>query len=74
MRLASFNTPNGEKTVGAFVQDCYIDLHALTNGELPNDMIALLEHGKAAMDQVRTLIADVDLDPASPDTVDVPPR
>lgn len=67
MRLASFKTPSGDKTVGAFVQDCYVDLHALTDGALPNDMIALLEHGKAGMDQARSALAGLDLDPNASD-------
>ncbi|UCG73921.1 MAG: fumarylacetoacetate hydrolase family protein [Chromatiales bacterium] len=69
MRLASFNTPNGHRTVGAYVQDCYVDLHALTDGALPNDMIAFLEHGKAAMDQARNALAGLDLDPSAPENL-----
>jgi acylpyruvate hydrolase len=66
MRLASFNTPSGGKTVGAFMQDCYVDLHALTGAELPADMIALLELGDAGMQQARRALAKLELDPAAP--------
>ena len=39
MQLASFRIVNGgRKTIGAFVSHCYIDLHALTGGQLPADM------------------------------------
>ncbi len=52
MKLASFKV-NGETTLGAYQNGKYIDLHALTNGELPRSMIEFLEGGDAAMDTAR---------------------
>ncbi len=46
MQLASFRITNGgRKTIGAFVGHCYVDLHALTGGQLPADMLAFLQLG-----------------------------
>jgi len=50
MRLVSFKIKaDSQNTIGAFVNECYVDLHALTNGALPDDMIAFLRMGSAGM-------------------------
>ena len=67
MKLASFKTPAGAKTIGAFVQDCYVDLHALTDGALPNDMIALLEQN--GLNGARSALGELDLDSGAPETL-----
>ncbi|MDJ0928793.1 MAG: fumarylacetoacetate hydrolase family protein [Gammaproteobacteria bacterium] len=64
MRLASFKTPDGNKTIGAFQQDCYVDLNALSAGDIPNDMIGFLEQGDEGMDRARRALAGLDLDPS----------
>ena len=46
MRLSTFRIGTGAKpTIGAFINEHYADLHALSNGELPDNMIAFLEMG-----------------------------
>ena len=61
MKLASFKV-NGEITLGAYQNGKYIDLHALTNGELPRTMLEFLEGGDAAMDAARKALAAASAD------------
>ncbi|RME35755.1 MAG: fumarylacetoacetate hydrolase family protein [Gammaproteobacteria bacterium] len=50
MRLATFRVPGlDRRTIGGWLDGVYVDLHALTEGELPADMIAFLQAGDAAM-------------------------
>ena len=66
MHLASFTIANGgRKTIGAFVGHCYIDLHALTGGQLPADMLAFLQLGDTGMHAARAALKQLDakLDP-----------
>jgi 2-keto-4-pentenoate hydratase/2-oxohepta-3-ene-1,7-dioic acid hydratase in catechol pathway len=50
MRLASFRiNANAIDTFGAFVADRYVDLHALSGGVLPDNMIGFLQMGDAGM-------------------------
>jgi len=57
MRLATFRIDNGAKrTIGAFVNELYVDLHGLTDGALPADMLAFLELGDAGMAQAREIV------------------
>ena len=58
MKLATFSVNGQASTVGAFVNDAYVDLNALSGGELPRDMIAFLEAGQAAMDKAASLLED----------------
>ena len=61
MRLATIKINNGaDTTVGAYVNDCYLDLHAATGGAIPAEMIAFLEQGDAGMTQAREAIASVE--------------
>ncbi len=54
MRLATFKIDNGaSRTIGAYHDDLYVDLHGVTDGELPADMIAFLELGDAGMSRAR---------------------
>ncbi len=57
MRLATIkNKQSGEITLGACVIDCYVDLNALTCGQLPGTMIGFLEQGEAAMNTARAAV------------------
>ncbi len=58
MRLATFKI-NGRSTIGAFVADHYVDLHGLSEGALPGDMIALLELGDAGLSTAEELVRQV---------------
>lgn len=50
MRLATFTIIDGaRRTIGAYVNDLYVDLNGLTDGALPADMISFLELGDAGM-------------------------
>jgi 2-keto-4-pentenoate hydratase/2-oxohepta-3-ene-1,7-dioic acid hydratase in catechol pathway len=60
MRLATFRTGTGEEsTIGAFVNGYYVDLHALSNGELPDDMRALLEMGADGLARAEAILAEL---------------
>ena len=76
MKLATFkkNKAGGDTTVGAFVNDCYVDLHVLSGGQLPDTMIGFLQQGKAAMQTAQNVLDKImnDLgsgDPAALKTV-----
>jgi 2-keto-4-pentenoate hydratase/2-oxohepta-3-ene-1,7-dioic acid hydratase in catechol pathway len=61
MQLASFKIANGgRRTIGAFVSHCYIDLHALTGGQLPADMLAFLQLGDTGMHAARAALKQLD--------------
>jgi acylpyruvate hydrolase len=67
MRLATFKISGGARqTIGAFVADCYVDLHALTDGLLPDNMLGFLRMGTAGMEKARTSLAGLDFDAARP--------
>jgi len=67
MRFATFDTGNAQgPTIGAYINECcYVDLHGLSNGELPNNMIGFLQRGEAGMAKARSLLAN--LGSVSPD-------
>ncbi len=57
MRLATFKiTAGGEITVGSCLNGHYVDLHALSGGQLPGTMIGFLEQGEAAMQTARNAV------------------
>ena len=57
MRLASFTIDNnGKRTIGAYVNELYVDLNGATDGALPDDMIAFLETGDAGMAAARDAV------------------
>lgn len=57
MRLASFTVKADSRvTIGAFVDDHYVDLHKATDGAVPADMIAFLNMGDAGMSLVRKVL------------------
>ncbi len=59
MRLATFSTKNGTRpTMGAFVNEHYVDLHGLSNGALPDNMIGFLQLGDEGFAQARALLRD----------------
>lgn len=65
MRLATFKINGGTRqTIGAFWRDSYVDLHALTSGQLPDNMLDFLRMGPAGMNQARAALAALELDPA----------
>jgi len=59
MRLATFIIRGRHRTIGAFLQDSYVDLPALTDGALPADMIEFLRLGNDGMQRARAAIASV---------------
>ncbi len=56
MRLATFIIRGGHRTIGAFLQDSYVDLPALTDGALPADMIEFLRQGDEGMQRARAAL------------------
>ena len=69
MKLATFKIKaSGETTVGACVDDCYVDLHALSGGQLPDTMIGFLEQGEAAMKEAWSALVEIldDLESGDP--------
>jgi 2-keto-4-pentenoate hydratase/2-oxohepta-3-ene-1,7-dioic acid hydratase in catechol pathway len=61
MKLATFCIKgNDTPTVGGFVNNTYVDLHALSDGSLPNNMIDMLGAGSDAQDKARNLLADAE--------------
>jgi len=58
MKLTSFRIKaNDKQTIGAYHKDAYVDLAALSGGELPDTMIEFLRGGDAAMKAARALLA-----------------
>lgn len=50
MKLVTFKIKeSGKQTIGVYTDAGYVDLHAASNGELPDNMIALLQGGDAAL-------------------------
>ncbi len=65
MRLATFKPEGGARpTVGLFINGHYADLHALSQGKLPDNMLAFLEQGESAMAQAREIASSLGADPA----------
>ncbi len=77
MRLASFTIKaDSTDTIGAFVDERYVDLHALTDGAVPADMIAFLQTGDVGMSAARSALdaaakspADAKLAAYAPDEI-----
>lgn len=60
MRLASIRIRDGgQATIGAFVDNIYVDLAGITDGSLPGEMNAFLEMGQVAMDKARDVLSSV---------------
>ncbi|MFQ5635726.1 MAG: fumarylacetoacetate hydrolase family protein [Gammaproteobacteria bacterium] len=60
MRLATFNIDSREtSTIGAFVDEAYVDLHGVTASALPKDMIAFLQTGDAGMFRAREILQEL---------------
>lgn len=50
MKLVTFKIKeSGKQTIGVFTDAGYVDLHAQSNGALPQDMLTFLERGENAM-------------------------
>jgi len=61
MRLATFKINNGgTPTIGAYVNDHYVDLHGLSGGTLPDNMIGFLELGSEGFAQAKALLDGLD--------------
>jgi 2-keto-4-pentenoate hydratase/2-oxohepta-3-ene-1,7-dioic acid hydratase in catechol pathway len=57
MHLATFKpSPESRPVIGICVDGHYADLHALSDGELPDSMIALLEMGESGMSAARSVL------------------
>ncbi|MFQ5982837.1 MAG: fumarylacetoacetate hydrolase family protein [Woeseiaceae bacterium] len=60
MRLASIKINDGtEPTIGALVDEHYVDLHALSNGVLPDNMLAFLRMGDEGLAKAKALLAEL---------------
>ena len=60
MRLASFRIRDGgQATIGAVVDDCYLDLAGITDGDLPGEMNAFLAMGQVGMDKAREVLSKI---------------
>ena len=65
MRLATFRINDGVRsTIGAFVEEHYVDLHALSKGALPDNMLAFLDMGEAGFAKAKTLLDELGQDVA----------
>ncbi len=61
MKLATFIIKGEEAaTIGGYVNEVYVDLHALSDAALPRNMIELLSAGAGAQDKARQLLADAE--------------
>ncbi len=66
MRLATFKIDNGgTTTVGACVNGHYVDLHGLTGGAIPADMVALLSMGSEGMEKAGRALDALGGDPSN---------
>ena len=64
MRLATFKTTTGSgPTMGVFVDGNYVDLHGLSNGALPDNMIGFLQMGGAGFVKARELLSGLNSSP-----------
>lgn len=60
MRLASFRIRQcSEATIGAFIDDCYVDLASMTGGAIARDMKAFLETGSAGMKRAHDVLSNL---------------
>ena len=65
MRLATFRIDNGARsTIGAYVEEHYVDLHALSDGPLPDNMLAFLDMGEAGFAKAKALLDELGEDVA----------
>ncbi len=51
-------------TIGAFVEEHYVDLHALSDGALPDNMLAFLDMGEAGFAKAKALLDELGEDVA----------
>jgi len=75
MRFATFKIKGDDKqTIGAFIGNCYVDLHAITGGVLPDTMIAFLCLGDSGQEQARAALKSVagDLQTSAPESLKAP--
>lgn len=62
MKLVTFKIKaTGAQTIGAYTENGYVDLVAITGGELPNNMIDFLNGGEATMARARQALAEKDV-------------
>lgn len=60
MQLATFRIKEGNRqTIGAWTGGCYVDLHALSGGQIPADMLGFLQLGEAGMQQARAALGQL---------------
>ena len=61
MKLATFIIKaSGQKTIGLYRDEKYLDLVALSNGAIPGSMQLVLEEGPEALQKIRDLADSVD--------------
>jgi 2-keto-4-pentenoate hydratase/2-oxohepta-3-ene-1,7-dioic acid hydratase in catechol pathway len=60
MKLLSYQTTDGSCHLGALRDDGIVNLQQASGGELPDDMLALLRAGEAAMQSAATAVAAAD--------------
>ena len=67
MKLVSYQTNDGSRHLGALREDGIVNLAQASGGELPNDMLSLLQAGDAAMQSAAAAVAAAEgaADPAS---------
>lgn len=68
MKLATIKV-DGKSTIAAYVQDKYADLHALSEGGLPADMVTFLEAGESAMKKAGALVKEVEAGSAGTENI-----
>jgi 2-keto-4-pentenoate hydratase/2-oxohepta-3-ene-1,7-dioic acid hydratase in catechol pathway len=56
MRLVTFRSGDGTARLGAIVGDAVVDLAASSGGELPTDMVSLIEAGPVALERAHALL------------------
>jgi 2-keto-4-pentenoate hydratase/2-oxohepta-3-ene-1,7-dioic acid hydratase in catechol pathway len=56
LKLLSYQDADGRKHLGALRNDAIVNLHNLSGGELPDDMLQFLELGEPAMRSARILL------------------
>ena len=66
MKLLSYQSEDGKSHLGALNAAHILNLHSVSEGELPDDMLQFLSLGETAMDSARALVTehpgDIDLD------------
>ena len=57
MKLITYQHTNHPAQLGAVVDDCVINLHQASNGDLPDNMLEFLQLGESALETARNLVS-----------------